>query len=326
MRHPYAISVLCAALLSACPVARADDQGPLEIRNLRSLSVPFLRIDPRPDVLAAGERKLSVGFTAANDIRRLYEGGVLRVDEDYEIDRLLFRYRTGIGRGMDVTVDVPVIDRSGGFLDALVFDWHKFVLGGFRSDRDGVPFGQSHVVVPGSGPYGSAFGIGDISAWISKQFGPRLMATAALKAPTGNSAGLLGSGAPDAGLAVQYHAPVNAHWAVYAQAGVIAQGHTTELKGTRGLVPQQALAIVWHPNSRDAWLAQWQGEDSATVTGVSGSDAPHRQISFGFRRVLSSSQSLEMFFSEDKDFLNYPRGLTGTAPDFTAGIRWIKRF
>lgn len=326
MRFSLTVPLALSTVFAGFSLAKADDQGPLEIRNLRSLSVPFLRIDPRPAILAKGDRTLSVGFTSANDIRKQYAGGVLAVDEDYEIDRLLFRYRTGIGNGMDVTIDAPVIDRSGGFMDSLVSGWHALVLGGYASARDGVPYGECHVIVPGSGPYGSAFGIGDISVWLSKNLGPRWMATAALKAPTGQASQLLGSGAVDAALAFQYHTQLSSRWSAYAQAGVVAQGKTTELKGTRGLVPQEALAVVWHPNSRDSWVAQWQGEDSATVTGVAGSDAPHRQISFGFHRVLSANQSLELFFSEDKDFLNYPRGLTGTAPDFTAGVRWTKKF
>jgi len=326
MRFSLALPLAVTTAFASLGLARADDQGPLEIRNLRSLSVPFLRIDPRPAILQRGERTLSVGFTSANDIRKQYANGVLAVDEDYEIDRLLFRYRTGIGNGMDFTFDVPVIDRSGGFMDSLVSGWHDVVLGGFPSPRDGVPYGECHVIVPGSGPYGSAFGVGDISAWLSKSFGERTIVTAALKLPTGQASDLLGSGAVDGAVSMQYHAPISARWSVYGQLGVVAQGRTTELAGTRGLVPQEALAVVWHPNTRDAWIAQWQGEDSATVTGVAGSDAPHRQISFGFHRVLSANQSLELFFSEDRDFLNYPRGLTGTAPDFTAGVRWTKKF
>lgn len=313
MRVPTLFALLSLAAISA---AQSNaDQGPLEIRNLRSLSVPFFRLDPRPDVLGKGERTLSVGFTAANDMRILPG-----MEEDYEIDRLLFRYRISVGKKMDLTFDLPLLSRGGGFMDPLVWDWHKYILGGFRSDRDGVPFGRSVVDVPG-GSYGSAVGIGDISASLSRQFTPRLLGTVGIKAPTGNAGQILGSGNIDGAVAVQYHAPLGPWFSTYLRAGVVAQGQSTELDSTRGLVDQEAVVFIWHPNSRDAWLAQWQGESSATVTGIAGSDAPHRQISFGYHRRLSENHGLELFFSEDKDFFNAPKGLTGTAPDFTAGVR-----
>jgi hypothetical protein len=313
------------ALAALASVAAADDFGPLEIRNLRSISVPFLRIDPRPDVLGQGERSLSLGFTAANDIRKLYAGGALLVDEDYEIDRLLARYRIGLGHDLDATFDLPILSRSGGFLDPIVDGWHRLVLGGYEHQRNGAPYGRSRVVFPGDGPYGSSAGIGDVSAWLTKRFSPRLMATVAAKLPTGNARQILGSGAFDAALALQYKLPLSARWTVHLQAGIVAQGDSTELHGTRSSVDQEAVVLSWRPNGRDEWIAQWQGEASATRTGVAASDAAHRLISFGFHRRLSDRKMLELFFSEDRDFLNFG-GLTGVGPDFTAGFRLVSKF
>ncbi|AIE86551.1 DUF3187 family protein [Fimbriimonas ginsengisoli] len=311
------------AILAAS--AMADDFGPLEIRNFRSVSIPFLRIDPRPDVLGQGERSLSLGFTAANDIRKLYVGGVAVVDEDYEIDRLLARYRVGLGHELDATFDLPILDRSGGFLDPLVSAWHRFVLRGYPSQRDGVPYGQIRVLLPGNGPYGSAFGIGDLSASLSRRLTPRLMGTVAVKLPTGDAHKILGSGAVDSAVALQYRTALGPRWTVFVQAGAVAQGSSTELRNTRPLVHQEAVVLTCRANSRDEWVAQWQGEASSTETGISGSDAPHRLISFGFHRKLSERQMLELFFSEDRDFLNIG-GLTGVGPDFTAGVRVVTRF
>lgn len=320
------LATLLLAGLAA--VAAADDFGPLETRNLRSLSVPFLRIDPRPSVLGAGERTLSAGLTAANDIRKMYQGGALKIDEDYEVDRLLLRYRMGLGKGFDATFDLPLLSRGGGILDPFIDAYHKIVLGGVQGNvRNGVPYGQSHVIIPGSGPYGSEAGIGDVSAWITKQLAPRWMATLAAKLPTGKASGLLGSGNVDGALAVQYDAPLGTRWSFFGQAGVVAQGRTTELQGTRGLVHQEALGFGWQPNSRDHWVIQWQGEASAIQTGVPGSDSTHRMLSVGFQRKLSDRRMLELFFSEDGDWLNYrvPE-LVNIAPDFTCGLRFVSRF
>jgi hypothetical protein len=99
------------------------------------------------------------------------------------------------------------------------------------------------------------------------------------------------------------------------------------LQGARGIVHQEGLALTWQPNMRDVFVAQWQGEASALSTGVAGSDATHRLITFGYRRRLSASQSVEGVFSEDRDLFSgtFPEG-ANIGPDFTAGLRWTVRF
>lgn len=108
----------------------------------------------------------------------------------------------------------------------------------------------------------------------------------------------------------------------------MAQGASTSLKSTRGLVDQEAVVFTWHPNSRDQWVFQIQNEASATVTGVAASDETHRSGTFGYHRRLSNRQTLELFFTEDQDFLAFGRvgSILGVAPDFTAGVRLVTRF
>ena len=326
-RCGYGLAVRAVALIFLLGVycqVEAQDFGPIETRNLRSLSVPFLRIDPRTPVLGKGERSLSVGLQAANDMRRLGGGAV---SEDYEIDRLLLRYRMGMSGGWDVTFDLPFLTRGGGILDPFIEAWHDIVLGGIPGNiRTDQPFGRSYVRVPGAS-FGSASGIGDVSMAATKAIDGRTMATVAVKLPTGNGRQILGSGNFDAGLAVQHRVPLGGRFDLYAQLGVIGQGEATDLPSARGLVHQEALALGWRATSRDHWVFQWQSEASATQTGVGGSDASHRLLSLAWQRRISSGQTLEVFFSEDGDWINYRAPeLVNIGPDFTAGIRWVRRF
>ncbi|MGV3615975.1 MAG: DUF3187 family protein [Fimbriimonas sp.] len=315
---------VCLFALALSAGAAAQDFGPIETRNLRSLSVPFLRIDPRTPVLEKGERTLSVGFTAANDLRRYGAGAV---DEDYELDRLLLRYRMGLADGWDVTFDLPLLSRGGGFLDPFIETWHDLVLDGFPShNRAGTPYGRSYVRVPGTS-WGSATGIGDASAWATKRINDRLMATAAIKLPVGNAGQGLGSGNFDIALALQARVPLLRKLDLHLQGGVVAQGAATGLDSTRSLVHQGAAALTYRSSSRDNWVIQWQSEDSATVTGIAPSDAGHRIFSAAWQRRIGAGQTMEFFFSEDQDWPNFPIvRLANQGPDFTAGIRYIRRF
>lgn len=316
-------SLLVAGLATG---AAAQEFGPIETRNLRSLSVPFLRIDPRTAVLGEGERALSVGFTAANDLRR-YGSGATAVDEDYELDRLLLRYRMGLRHDWDVTFDLPLMSRGGGFLDPFIESWHDLILNGFPShNRAGTPYGRSYVRVPGS-TWGSASGFGDASVWATRRISERVMVTGALKVPLGNPNEGFGSGNFDMALAVQTYIPLMRRFEMHLQAGVVAQGKSTEIDSARGLVHQAAATVTYRASSKDAFAVQWQSEDSATVTGVTPSDAGHRIFSAAYQRRIGGRQMMEFFFSEDQDWPNWPvPRLANQGVDFTAGIRWVKRF
>ena len=108
---------------------------------------------------------------------------------------------------------------------------------------------------------------------------------------------------------------------------MILQGAAPELEGERTLVHQEALALIYQPNSRDEWVLQWQGESSAVETGVSGSDATHRLVTFGYQRRLGTREFLQLYFSEDRDLFNgtWPEG-ANIGPDFTIGARWSRAF
>jgi hypothetical protein len=181
----------------------------------------------------------------------------------------------------------------------------------------------SEVVVPGAGRFGSAAGLGDVSAAWTHRLNGRTLLTTAGKLPTGDASRLLGSGAVDVAAGLTYRTVLPRGWTFYGQAGVVGQGTATYLPSSRGLVDQWSMAFVGRANSRDAWTIQWQSESSATVTGIAGSDSPHRTASLGYERHLSSTTYLQAFFMEDGDWLNFriPE-IVNIAPDFTIGLRY----
>jgi hypothetical protein len=229
--------------------------------------------------------------------------------------------------GWELAVEAPYVSRGGGFQDPIIDWWHANVLHWNDSLRDTTRFGRSVIHVPGSNFDGSADGLGDVSVFASRPLGKGFVGSVGLKLPTGNAGALLGSGGFDAGAYLQGRFPLGKGFALHAQAGLVWQGKASELSDARTLVHQEGLAIVWQRNTRDAWIAQWQGESSALQSDVPGSDATHRLLTFGYKRKLSNTQMLELFFSEDRDVFegNFPEG-ANVGPDFTMGIRLGFRF
>lgn len=312
---------LTALFAAAVTFAAAQDFGPIETRNHRSLSLPFLRLAAVPGILDKDESTFSFGWTVANDFRLLPPGGPYTVHEDEETSRFSMVYTRGIGHDQQWSVEVPMLVRGGGFLDPIIEWWHQRILRWEDPLRFATPEGLCVIDVPGA-HFGSAWGQGDVTGTYSKRISERLISSAAIKLPTGNASELLGSGAPDAGISVDYKTPINGRWTFFLQGGLVAQGTATVLPNSRVIVHQEMMALMYQPNSRDAWVAQWNGEASASITGVPGSDSPLRLLTFGYQRKLSSRKFLEMYFSEDRDVFqgDFPEG-ANIGPDFTAGLR-----
>lgn len=302
------------------------EPSPISTRIGRAIDIPFLRLLPRGTVLNQGERQFDVDMLSANDLRRMPEGGPLRIKEDYELERLSLRSTWGIGKHNDLTLEVPLMSRGGGFMDPMIEWWHEHVLG-ITNLRSQMPLGRSEVIIPGSGRFGSAAGWGDASVALNHQLNAHLMGSVSVKLPTGDASKLMGSGALDAAAGLYYHTQLAHRWNLDVMGGLVAQGKPTRLEGARGLVHQASLSLSHRWNSRDAWVLQWQSEASALVTGIAGSDSTQRSLSLAYERKLSDKQSIQAYFTEDGDFLNYrvPE-VVNIAPDFSIGLNWRMRF
>ncbi|CAN5588513.1 hypothetical protein BH11ARM2_BH11ARM2_04180 [soil metagenome] len=300
--------------------------GPLEIRNGRFLNLPFLRPTPRGQVLLRGEREWGAGLSLINDVRSAYDAnGVLRVREDAETELLTLKYRQGLGRGFDATLELPLLSRGGGILDAFLDGYHH-LLGLRNTTREGVPYGRSEIIVDGR-RFGSATGIGDLTAAVAYQVKPRLIARASLKLPTGDANRLFGSGRADIGLDAIYKVPLGPRIDLWGQFGGVAQGGASQLPGARNLVHVGSLTLELRPNNRDSFFGLYQTEESAILVGSPQSDEAHRVVSLGYRRKLSANSTLEAWFMEDGDFLNYKaKWFANLGPDTVFGFGWRMRF
>ncbi|MCX7800530.1 MAG: DUF3187 family protein [Fimbriimonadales bacterium] len=305
-----------AGLLLLAP-AQAASQELVPTRNHRGVSLAFYRWTPLGVGPSPGESRWSVGWTEANEFREA--GDHL---EDCETTRLALEFRRGLEGGWQFAAEIPLLARHGGFLDGVIDWWHAAVLGWSDPARDAAPLGRAVVRGPALGSFASAEGVGDASVRAARELG-RWRLGAALKLPTGDAAGLLGSGGFDLCVAAEAGWELSRTWSLEAYAAWVAQGSPTRLRRARDGALQAGFGLVWKPNSRDRWIAQWQHEDSALRTGVAPLDAPHRLVTFGYRRLLGGGRSVEAFFTEDRDLFNgaWPEG-ANTGPDFAIGLRY----
>lgn len=309
---------LTATLMSLAALSVAQDDGPVPNRVARAANLVFLRPSALGRTLAPGEREQTFGLLIVNEARR--RPGVV---EDAETWRGLWMFRRG-DRAGEWIVEVPVISRGGGILDATIQSWENSVMGYHNPGREGFDRGQSEITLGGQS-YGSAFGLGDVTVGRGVE-ALGLTARAWIKLPTGNAARLTGSGGVDAGFSLERRWSLSRDLTLNVMGGGVAQSRGAAWSGTRPVVWTGSASLAYKRNSRDVWLLQVDSEGRAIDSGDTVVDRDQRVTSLAYRRKLNDRQDLTVWFSEDDDFSFLAFAASKTGPDFTIGARLRTRF
>ena len=298
-------------------------QAPIEVRNGRALSLPFLRL--RPVIEGAARPEIEASYLAANSFRRMGSATDPVLEEDYEVHRFEFAFRKAWGGGWSGEVHIPYQSIGSGFLDPIIDGWHQGVLGWSQPGRNATGFGRTTVRSPGNPDFGSASGLGDGWVQATRPVGKGVLSLAA-KAPTGDADELLGSGAFDFGFGLGGALWKRGRWALSGFVGGVWQGNPKRLSRARSFVDQEVLTLSYHSCRHSEWILQWQSEASALRSGIPASDAAHRLMVFGYRQNVDERNAFEVFFTEDEDLVErqIPE-IASIGPDFAIGLRWIWR-
>lgn len=218
-----------------------DQKGPIRVRNLFPLNLPFLGFLPDEQMfLPAGH--LLAGFTSSqsNTFARtdsITEGRTEGVripfreadfdkviadnpgkDQfflDMEIFRVNFLFTYGLTQDLQLDVEVPFLHIGGGVQDGLIENFHNN-LGLGQAGRDTFPRGETTLALflDGKKVFLSDFsfsGLGDVVVSVKwpiyegaegSTFLPKIDARVAVKLPTGDADKLLGSGHADYGIGI----------------------------------------------------------------------------------------------------------------------------
>ena len=337
---PFA-SPVCRAQQSGDNPLYGNPRGPIAVRDARPYNLLFLQFTPETaDVLPPRANTYNLHLEISNNLLAPDANGQARVREDNEYQRLLFTWKRGLGREMELAVSVPLQWRDGGILDGILSGYHS--LFGFQGNGPDDPTGrdffrkyQSTLLLTNAQGQtvinqGNAFGLGETNVTIKRglirQTGrSALAARLGVKLPTGNATLLLGSGNVDAGLSVDGRYSLGRDIVVYANVGGALLGHASRVPGAQANTLQTLVALEYRANNRDSFVLQTDGNTRVVRTGVRFADGWQSTATFGYHRVLDRHHLLTLSFSENGDIHNYHLpAFSNLGPDFSvsAGVQW----
>ncbi len=343
------IAVLaCLAVGREAPAQEVADSptssgalGPIPVRNRRPYNLLFLQFTPETgDILLRRAERFDLQLDVANNLLIPSPSHGATVIEDNEVQRLGFTWRRGVGQGVEVGIESALLWRNGGILDGILGAYHRLTgLAGNGPDnpagRDGYPQYRSLLLLQDAQgntlvDQGNAFGLGETTLTVKRSLIPAQRRSAialrfALKLPTGNPTLLLGSGSVDAGLSLDLRYSVGREIVLYANVGGVAMGRAVRVRGALSSMLQGFAGIEYHPNHRDSFVLQVDGNSLAVRTGNSFADRVGTTATFGYKRLLDRSRILTLSFSENGDIHNYTLPyFSNIGPDFTitANLEW----
>jgi hypothetical protein len=317
-------------------------RGPIPIRDSLPFNLLFLQFTPETaDVLRSGGNRYDVQLDVINNLLipdpRL--GATVYIHNEYQ--QLKFAWRRGLDARTELGVFVPIEWRDGGFLDGIISGYHHFF--GLPANADDSPAGgdtypkyESKLQVTDASGHtlvnqGNAFGLGETVVTVKHT----LIRTASrsalalrlgLKLPTGNPTMLLGSGSFDEGLMLDARYNLGRDFTVYGNLGYVMLGRATRAPGSRPNTVETLAGLEYHPNHRDSFNVQIDGNGQFVRTGNEVADRSNVTATFGYQRVLNRHSVGFVSFSEGGHIHNFTLpSFSNIAPDFTVslGMRWL---
>jgi hypothetical protein len=185
----------------------------------RSFALPSLGDGP---VLRLGQAQTRFTYDVANEYVREGDCSVECIVLDGETQRLRFDYRAGLGRGWDFSVQTTALQRSNGYLDSWIQDWHGW-FGLPNGGREQTPDNQYQYRYERAGVVlldetTGDRGFGDAAFGLGLALGDGSALRTQLRLPTGDS-GALSGGAVSGAAWIELGAPPDGGWDSFLAAG-----------------------------------------------------------------------------------------------------------
>ena len=252
-------------LASVGSLAYAEQASPIYVANQN----PFVQIFGLPKAepgTITPKGKLDAGFLyQVSNNAILSDANGESIIWDGETAQYNLRFRYGVSDKLELGLDVPFIDHSGGYLDSIIRSYHD--MAGFPNDRQeqfeknqiDYQLNENGAVVYSMKERKSGLGDVRLTAAIplfskSIQSKRHLALRSMLKLPTGNAEDLLGSGGTDVSMGLAYSdyemlSGINTVFSTYG--GAIYMGNTEVLRDKQlhfagyGGVSLDWLALDW---------------------------------------------------------------------------------
>ncbi|HMX89789.1 MAG TPA: DUF3187 family protein [Nitrospira sp.] len=330
MRHLVYFFCLIGLSCGLPLLAGAEGFGPFPVRNFQALDQLVLAMPgERAAVLRKGD--LDIRLEAANTatIARDREEQA-DVTMKFETVRAGLFVRYGLTERLEVGAEIPAYHRYSGFMEGAILGVERGTTGVSpprKALRDtGYAFNVSNggrTMFQGSE---NATGLGDVSFYGKYQLlqetgsQPALSIRMAVKAPTGDTGQVFGSGHPDAGIGLALDKTFATGWILYANVnGIFPTGRIAGLDVQPVVSGLVAVEYLWTENfSITAQFDYYSPPFHGTGTRVLDKGVTESVLGVSYRilpRLL-----WQVYGVENLDFI------TGSAADFTLSTVLTYRF
>jgi hypothetical protein len=322
---------LVGVLLVCLPwPARADGVGPFPVRNFQALNLLVMAMPgERAEVIKKGafDFRLELAETA-NIARDETDQAVARMKFETLRSGAFFRY--GVTDRFEVAAEIPVIYRWGGFMEGAIVGVEKITTGEAPARTALQNFGYVFDVRTGdrtlfAGREGQV-GLGDISFYgkyqmvRESQTMPAISLRIGVKAPTGNTRQVFGSGHPDAGIGLALEKTVASQFVLYGNInGVLPTGRIAGLPLHPVVSGIAAVEYLWSDAlSFTAQFDYYSSPYHGTGTQVLNKGVTEAAAGFSYR--FTRNLLWQVYGIENLDFIR------GSAADFTLSTLVTIRF
>jgi hypothetical protein len=326
--------IILAALLISCTfqpaLVRADGFGPLPVRNFHPIQQLVLGMPgDRAAVLKKGVLDVRVELAETATVFR-DESPQAATLMKFETLRSGVFLRYGMAERWELSVEVPVLYRSRGFMDGSIEAVERATTGLAPARKALDSFGYVFNISRGGSTIASGregvVGLGDSTVMSKYQLlsetasMPAVSIRTAIKLPTGDEGQFFGSGSPDFGFGLAAEKGFIGRWVVYGNLnGVIPTGRIAGLPLHPTISGLVALEYLWSENlSFTAQFDYYSTPFRGVGTRVLDKGVTESVVGFGYR--LTQHLLWQVYGVENLDFI------TGSAADFTLATLLTHRF
>ncbi len=324
------LGALIALSLAVAPAVRADGFGPLPVRNFQAVQQLVLQMPgDRAAVVRKGTLDVRLELAETSSIARDVTDQA-QATMKFETLRAGLFLRYGLTDRVEVGMEIPALHRYRGFLEGAIMAVERATTGlaparkalmdvgyVYRIDKDGRTIINGHE---------GGTGLGDISFFGKYQAlketstMPTVSLRVAVKAPSGDTGQIFGSGHPDAGVGLALEKHLASRWIAYVNVNeVFPTGRIAGLALRPVFSSQVAVEYLWSENL--SFTAQFDYYSSPFHrTGTQTLDKGVTESAVGFSYRITPKMLWQVYGVENLDFI------TGSAADFTVSTVLTYRF
>ena len=325
------LCIFSFAILWEMPLSLgAEGFGPFPVRNFQALDQLVLGMPgERATVLRKGDFDVRLELANTASIAR-DSTAQAEVTMKFETVRAGLFLRYGLTDRLEIGVEIPALHRSQGFMEDAILAVENLTTGVAPArkalEHTDYAFNISNggrTIFQGSE---GATGLGDVSFFAKYQLLkettvlPALSVRLAVKAPTGDTSEVFGSGHPDAGIGLAMEKRFADHWIAYVNLnGVFPAGRIAGLSVQPVISGLAAIEYLWTEKFSittqfDYYSPPFHG------TGTRVLDKGVTEVVVGASYRVLPGLLWQLYVVENLDFI------TGSAADFTLSTVLTYRF